>query len=254
VSYLIKQLVGVLAAPLMIAILIGAAAGAIRACGRRRMAAWLWVLAATVAYLGATVPIGDALLGPLEREYPPLTQSELSSATVGYIVVLGSGYSPRDSIPVTAALDEDGLVRIVEGIRLARRLSGVRLVVSGGAPPGRMPSALGYAKLARELGISERSLIVLAGSLDTGAEARAVASALDAAPFLLVTSAYHMPRAMRLMVRAGAHPIPAPTGHRVNKSAGREGRGFIPTSIGLRKTERALHEYIGLAALAAGFD
>ena len=196
--------------------------------------------------------MGDALLGPLEREYPPLQDGSLPA--VGYVVVLGSGYEPRDGIPVTAALDEDGLVRIVEGVRLMRRLGAVKLVVSGGAPPGRTPPAFGYAKLARGLGVDDASLVVLSGSLDTSAEARSVAALLGAAPFILVTSAYHMPRAMRLMERAGAHPFPAPTGQLVNESANGGWSSLLPTSGGLGKTERALHEYLGLAALAVGVD
>jgi uncharacterized SAM-binding protein YcdF (DUF218 family) len=71
-------------------------------------------------------------------------------------------------------------------------------------------------------------------------------------PFLMVTSAYHMPRAMRLMERKGAHPIPAPTGQRVNESARAGWRSLLPTADGLRKTDRALHEYLGFAAIAAG--
>ena len=168
-------------------------------------------------------------------------------------MVLGSSYSPRDELPLTSAFGEAGLVRIVEGVRLIKRLGSVHLVVSGGAPPGRVASAAGYAELARELGVSDASLIVLDKPLDTGAEARAVVEAIGEEPFLLVTSAYHMPRAMKLMQRAGARPIPAPTGHQVMPSDDFWGR-LLPTSHGLRKTERAMHEYLGLVALAVGVD
>jgi uncharacterized SAM-binding protein YcdF (DUF218 family) len=250
--HLIKQCVGALATPLMLALILAAVAGAIRWCARRRIAAWFLVAAAVIVFVGAIGRVGNALLGPLERRYPPLSDGSLP--TVGYIVVLGSGYAPRDGIPVTAALDEDGLVRVIEGVRLVRRIAAARLVLSGGAPPGETPPALGYAKLARDLGLDDASLVVLNGSLDTGAEARSVAALIGAAPFILVTSAYHMPRAMRLMERAGAHPIPAPTGQLVNELASRTWRGFLPTSSGMSKTERALHEYLGIAAVAAGVD
>jgi uncharacterized SAM-binding protein YcdF (DUF218 family) len=250
--YLIKQLFGEFAKPLFIAALFCAISGIYRLRGRRRTAAWLMAAAAAIVYLGATGLVGNALLEPLERQYPPLRDASLPA--VGYVVVLGGGYEPRDDIPVTAALDPDGLARIVEGVRLKRRLGASRLVVSGGAPPDRVPSAFGYARLARDLGVDDASLIVLNGSLDTGAEARSIAALIGNAPFLLVTSAYHMPRAMRLMERAGARAYPAPTGQRVNKSANGGWRGLLPSSRGLRTTETALHEYLGLAALAAGVD
>lgn len=234
----------------MIALLLSAGASAFCLCGRRRIAARVLVLATAVIFIGAIGRVGDLLLDPLERRYPPLEDGSLPK--VGYVVVLGSGYAPRDGIPVTAALDEDGLVRIVEGVRLVRLLGAARLVLSGGAPSGETPPALGYAKLARGMGLDDASLIILNGSLDTGAEARGVAALVGTSPFILVTSAYHMTRAMRLMERAGAHPIPAPTGQLVNTLTNWRWRSFLPTSSGLSKTERALHEYLGIAAASFG--
>ena len=247
----VKHLIESFAAPFTIALLLGAAAAVLRLRGRRRSAAWLTCAAVGVLYFGSLIGIGEALLAPLEGAYPPLS-ADVPLANTDTIVVLGSSYVPRDSIPVTGALEADGLARIVEGVRLARRLPGVRLIVSGGAPPGGTPGALGYAKLARELGVDSASLIVLQWPLDTGAEAHAVAALLKGAPFLLVTSAYHMRRAVRLMQIAGQHPIPAPTGQRVGGSPGMALHRWLPSSLGMRDTEIALHEYLGLAALAIG--
>jgi len=240
--FFIKHCAGVLGAPLVLAMLVAAVAAVFRMRGRRRIAAWLWVSAAATVYLGATGLVDNMLLGPLQREYPTLPDRSLPA--VRYIVVLGSGYEPRDDIPVTAALDEDGLVRVVAGVRL----------VSGGGPPEETPSTFGYAKLARGLGVDDASLVVLSGLLDTSDEARSVVVLLGAVPFILVTSAYHMPRAMQLMERAEAHPFPAPTGQLVNESANSGRSSLLPISGGLGKTERALHEYLGLAALAVGVD
>lgn len=249
----LKQLVSELANPLTIALLIAGAAAICRVRRRSRIATWLLFSAAAIGYLGAIEPVGDALLGPLERWHSPLREEQLLPE-VRYVVVLGSSYFPRDELPVTSALGDASLVRIVEGVRLIKRLDSVHLVVSGGAPSGGAPSAAGYAELARELGVSDASLIVLDEPLDTGEEARAVAEAIGEEPFLLVTSASHMPRAMKLMQRAGARPIPAPTGHRVIRSSDVDWLGFLPSSTGLRKTEHAMHEYLGLIALAVGVD
>jgi uncharacterized SAM-binding protein YcdF (DUF218 family) len=247
----LKHIVGSLAAPFTIALLLGAAAALCRLGGRRRGATWLAWSAVAVLYLGSLLGVGEALLAPLERAYPPLA-ADAPLQNIDTIVVLGSSYTPHDSVPVTAALDADGLVRIVEGLRLAQRMPGVRLVVSGGAPSGYVPGAVGYAELARQMGVAETSLVLLRSPLDTAAEARAVAALLHGAPFVLVTSAYHMPRAVRLMQRAGQHPIPAPTGQRVGASPGKILHRWLPTSAGMRDTEIALHEYLGLAALALG--
>ena len=249
--YMVKQFFGALATPLVIALLIAFGAGICRILGRRKIAGILLVSSLAVIYLAAISPVSNALIGALEHRYAPLPEN-IPLPAVEFVVVLGSGYSPHDGVPVTAALDEDGLVRISEGIRLVRRLKNGHLVVSGGAPPGLAPPALGYVLLAHDLGVDESSLTVLDRALDTDAEASSIFALLDEMPFLLVTSAYHMPRAMRLMERKGAHPIPAPTGQRVNRSAAAGWRSLLPTADGLRKTDRALHEYLGLAAIAAG--
>jgi len=211
------------------------------------------VAAALVAYLGSLTAVGDLLLRPLEGQYAPLRED--AAELVGKaIVVLGTGYAPRGAIPVTAALAEDGLVRLVEGIRLARRLDSSRLVVSGGAPSGSTPSAIGYARLARELGVDENSIIVLDKGPDTATEAREIARTLGSTEFVLVTSAYHMPRAMKLMLRAGCRPIAAPTAQQVGQPTVTPVTALLPNSVGLRKSERALHEYLGLTALAMRLD
>jgi uncharacterized SAM-binding protein YcdF (DUF218 family) len=247
----LKHFCAFFATPLMLALLLVAAAGACSVRGRRRSAMGLLIGAAALVYLGGLVSVGEALLAPLEGQYPALTEDARLQG-VDTIVVLGSSYLPRNAIPVTAALDEDGLARIVEGLRLQRRMPGARLVVSGGAAPGYIPGALGYALLAREFGVDDAALVVLQEPRDTSAEAQAVASLLGGAPFVLVTSAYHMPRAIRLMQGAGQHPIPAATGQRVGASPGRGLHRWLPSSAGMRDTEIALHEYLGLAALALG--
>jgi uncharacterized SAM-binding protein YcdF (DUF218 family) len=246
-AYGIKHLIGALLSPVEVTLLLLALALIFHLARRRSIARSLLVCAAVFGYLSSTALVGDELLSPLEGEYPPLRQ-DFSLPAVGYVVVLGSGYTPHDNVPITAALDPDGLARVVEGVRLMRRLQSARLIVSGGAPPGLKPSAIGYAELARGLGVSEELLTVSRDSLDTSAEALAVAKLLGKAPFLLITSAYHMPRAMKLMRRAGASPIPAPTAQRTG--IGFRWHDLLPSAGGLASTERAIHEYLGLAALA----
>jgi uncharacterized SAM-binding protein YcdF (DUF218 family) len=248
--YLAKKSLEALLSPLALSLLIAAVALICWRLKRLRLARTLFIAAAAIIYVGSFPIVGDALLGPLEHRYPPLRQDEPPPAA-DYVVVLGAGYLPHDDVPVTAALNEDGLARVVEAVRIALRLNGARLVVSGGAPAGQIPTAIGYAELARGLGISQGSLVLLDTPLDTRAEARAVAALVGRAPFILVTSAYHMPRAMLELQRAGVQPIPAPTGQLVLGSHIGDLGAWLPNSGALRKVERALHEYVGLMLLTA---
>ncbi len=245
---MLRLAAAVLNHPLWLAFIIATVGLVLLRGSRRQMGAWVIAAGATLAYLASTSLVGNALLAPLEHRYPAFDPAQATG--VRDIVVLGSGYEPYDHIPVTGALDADGLVRIVEGVRLARARLDARLLVSGGAPPGFAPSALGYAQIAGELGIQRSALVVMDRAMDTDQEAQDVAALLGQSPFILVTSAYHMPRAMLLMRRAGANPLPAPTGQFLHSPESHDGLGLIPGSRGLRKTETALHEYLGLAAIS----
>jgi uncharacterized SAM-binding protein YcdF (DUF218 family) len=251
--FAIKKFAGFVTMPMTIVLIVAALALVLWGFRRRRLAAWLFSLSVGLAFVASTPLASDALLRPLENAYPP-TRLEDLPPQVRDIVVLGYAYEPAESLPITAAIGSDGLARIVEGIRLTHRLAGARLIVSGGAPVGQTPSAYGYSLLARELNVGDASIVLIDRPLDTASEAREVFALLGDTPFLLVTSAYHMPRSMRLMNRVGARPIPAPTGHKLIPSQSRSVHDFIPSSIGLRNTELAFHEYLGLAAIGLGLD
>jgi uncharacterized SAM-binding protein YcdF (DUF218 family) len=249
---ILKLAAAPLGSPLLLALILACVGLLLLRGTRRRAGKRLIAAGAIIAYLGSTSLIGNALLSPLERQYPAFDPEQ--AREVHTIVVLGSGYEPLDHVPVTGALDVDGLPRIVEAVRLALARPGTRLLLSGGAPAGHPPVALGYERLATELGIEPSALTVMDRALNTAEEARDIAAKLGGTPFILVTSAYHMPRAMRLMRLAGANPLPAPTGQIVHAQRAAERFGVIPGSRALRKTETALHEYVGLAAAGLGVD
>lgn len=208
--YWLQKIVGVVATPLLLCLLLVGVGLLLRTGKRVRAGRGVLLAAAACSYLVCTGLVGDALLGWLERQYPPLDERALSPP-VAYIVILGSGYYPRDSLPITAALDAEALARGIEGLRLSRHLPAARLVFSGGSPDPCCRPADGYARLASELGVDPQSFSTLDDALDTADEARAIAARLGTAPFVLVTSASHMPRAMRYMERVGLQPIAAPT-------------------------------------------
>jgi uncharacterized SAM-binding protein YcdF (DUF218 family) len=248
---LIKKLAYLLSEPLAVGSLLVILAAVLALCRRRRAAVWLLAGATAVVYLGSISLVSDALLRPLERKFSPLGDQG-GPPDIEYVVVLGSSYVPRDGIPVTAALDSEGLMRVVEGVRLYRRLGAKYLVLSGGAPAGAATPSQGYSILARSLGVGDSAVVQLSRPRDTAAEADAVAALIGARPCLLVTSAYHMPRAMRLMERVGVRAMPAPTAQHLSSRNASWWRVWMPSHEGLRKTEFALHEYFGLLALSMG--
>jgi uncharacterized SAM-binding protein YcdF (DUF218 family) len=252
----LKFFIDALTAPLALAFLLALLALPFRLLGRRKPAIILFASGVVLAWLCSLPVVGDIFLLPLESRYAPLDEAAVPPAQVPAIVVLGSSYSPRDNRPITAVLDDEGLARIAEGVRLALRFPAAKLVVSGGSPsPGRAP-ALGYARFAREFGIPQDRLIVLGKARDTAQEATEIAAALHSKNFILVTSAQHMLRAMTLMERAGLRPTPAPTSNHTGPhlALGSWRDVMLPSATGARKTEMAWHEYMGLAAIRLGLD
>ena len=205
--------------------------------------------------LDAAEPSAQRLDAADQDTAPPGAQRmDLMGAPAGIkaIVVLGGGWWPNDQWPSGSQLAESSALRLLEGVRLARALPDVPLLLTGADRQGEIPPvAWGYAQAARELGIAPARIQVLDTPVDTAQEARAVRAALAgtgaARPRLvLVTSAAHMPRAMRHFQAVGLDPIPAPTQHLAGRATGRRLSDWLPSASNLRKTESALHEYLGL--------
>ncbi len=253
-GYLFRHLVDLFTSPLLITVLLLIVAALLRWRGLRRASLGTALAGIALLYLCALDPVANALLRPLELAYRGLDDTHLPQGIAG-IAVLGSTYSPRPGVPITGALSAEGLQRAAEGVRLAKRYGNVRLVLSGGVPSDSesIASARGYDVFAREMGIDPASIVVLDQSLNTADEARALSKLFGRSPFLLVTSANHMKRAMLLFQHyTDARPIAAPTSQRL----GGTGRGpfgpLMPRIGNLSDVQSCLHEYVGILAISAG--
>ena len=188
-----------------------------------------------ILYLLSCGPVSDIILNLLEKQYPPY---RLESANK-FVVVLGGGFNSDPQIPLTSRIDDNSLVRLIEGIRIYRKISGVKIVVSG------RNISLAMAEIAKAIGVPEDDIIIESKSKDTKDEAKIIKSIVNDEPFILVTSAWHMPRSMAMFKKLGMSPIPAPTGHLVRRRF-LSPSSFFPRARDLYKSERAFHEYLGL--------
>jgi uncharacterized SAM-binding protein YcdF (DUF218 family) len=190
--------------------------------------------------------LSDMLLKPLEYSYPPKPGIE-EIRRAKWIVVLGGGhvYDPR--LPITSQFSEESMTRLVEGIRLQKVNPGAKLLLSGGRVFDPAADAEIMAQLALSLGVDRQNMVLETASRDTEDEARIIKQMVGNDPFLLVTSASHMPRSVALFNNLGMNPIPAPTGHMVKEARELNPRMFFPGVDGLRKAETAFYEYLGLA-------
>jgi uncharacterized SAM-binding protein YcdF (DUF218 family) len=212
--------------------------------GRRLAAGSLVVL----AIIGLS-PVGNALIIPLEQRFPSWDHGR--GAPDG-IVVLGGAISPD----VSAARHEPALneaaERLTVVVELARRYPEARILFTGGvgelvssAPPEAEFALLQFERL----GIARTRILAEDKSRNT--VENAVFSLELAKPkagerWLLVTSAYHMPRAIGVFRKAGfaveAYPVDWRT-----RGPQDALRPFPTLGDGLRRTDTAVREWVGLA-------
>jgi len=247
---MIKPLVAATFMPLPLAAFLILLGGLLLLVGRRLLGRFLVLLALVVVFAASWAPVAERLLGPLEQTYAPV-QDPLAHGDVTTVVVLGAGWSTDLQAPASIRLNDSASERLLEGLRLLAALPEARLVVSGGTrQANRLPMVLGYAEAAQALGVDPARIVALDTPTDTAQEAYAVRNVLaEGERFFLVTSASHMPRSVRHFQRAGLDPIPAPTRFKTGREPSSALRYWLPSAGELRKTERAVYEYLGLWAL-----
>ena len=190
--------------------------------------------------------ISNTLLKPLEYKYTPLLNLE-DMHHVKWVVVLGGGHTSDPQLPITNQLSDASTARLIEGIRLHNMLPESKIILSGGGLFDPVPNAKIMADVALSIGVDKEDLVLESVSKDTKDEAGLIQKIVGKDQFVLVTSASHMPRSVALFKKYGMHPIPAPTDYFVKKRQRVSPAMFFPSASDLYKTERAFHEYLGIA-------
>lgn len=224
-------------------------AGLVLLIVKRRKAAMVSISAGT----GILLVFGYALftkpaLYALERAYPPLIVEQITPDLrdrIRYVVILGSGHVSDPDLPKTAQIGGSSLYRLIEGVRIYRQLQGSKLVIAGGVIPDPVTNARVVGEVARQIGVPVRDMIVEERPSDTVEEARLLQGLLGSAPFILVTSAAHMKRAVRIFQDFGMRPLPAPTDYIIKNRPGGAVASWLPNCGNLWISQRVIHEWLG---------
>jgi len=190
------------------------------------------------------------LIEPLENRFPPW---DAARGPPDGIVVLGGAIDPEFAAARGAPDLNEAAERITVVAELARKYPSARILYSGGN--GRLAFRSGTeaqfaGALIESFGVPESRLILEDQSRNTAENA--IFSLQLAMPkpgerWLLVTSAYHMPRAMGVFRKAGFAVEAYPVDYRTRGAADL----LIPfddVASGLRRTDTAAREWIGLMA------
>lgn len=220
---------------------------------RRRSLIWSGV---AVLWLSSTPVIGTLAVQAVEGQAERGLATD--ALTADAIIVLSEG---RRVAPGKAAISEwSDANRFFGGVDLFKAGKAPLLVFTGGATPWEAPNAALegdiLAKYAVAMGVPDAQIAKTPRVVNTAEEAQAVATLLQwrlSSPtwrggpprVLLVTSAFHLPRARVLFERAGMTVIPFPVDFRASVGGATSVTDFLPSGGALAQTEMALREVYG---------
>lgn len=245
--FIASKLFWLVAAPASLACLLAILALLARIVGLRRLSGLaLWLSALVLIIAGAT-PLGPWAASVLETRYP--AQPALP-ADIGGILVLGGAVDTERSnawgMPVMRAEGE----RITSLVELGRRFPAAPIVYAGGYG--------GFRQVEAVEAVHARALLERMGfdvgrirfddksrnTIENQIEARALAGDIASKPWVIVTGAMHMPRAVAVFKGAGWSVIPWPVG----PATAAPDAPWEPLELSdtLAISTQAAHEWIGL--------
>ncbi|MBC3767322.1 ElyC/SanA/YdcF family protein [Neptunicella marina] len=209
---------------------------------KKRVAIACQLASCLLLILVSTPWLPNHVLRDLEQQYHQFDMS----TPVNTVVVLGCGHAYDGALPLSAQIKPCSLYRLVEGIRLLKANPDSILITSGQHTQPYTHAQM-LKRLAVDMGVAPERIRLQNNSKDTEEEVLALKPMIGSAPFALVTSATHMPRAIHLFEAAGLHPIAAPTEHLVRFDTTEPARWFsdLPRSDNIHKTERFWYETLG---------
>ncbi|MCB8984670.1 MAG: YdcF family protein [Ardenticatenaceae bacterium] len=218
----------------------------------------LLITAVLILWLSSTRPVAFALTRSLEQQYRPPAEWPAAEA----IVVLGSGAEPQVPPRTTVEVNKAG-DRELLAAQLYRQGKADKIVVTGGVVPWLNPEDMpsgadSMAALLQILDVPPEALVLETQSRNTYENAlftRQILAESGEQRILLVTSATHMPRSVRLFTAQGFTVIPAAADFQVTDADWRllfvpdlevQLFNWLPEAGYLHMTTTALKEYVGL--------
>lgn len=230
-------------------LMIAALLGVLFSVGRHARTGRRVAIGALVILIAAsTTPIGALLMAPLEDRFP---QPPADMAPPYGIIILGGAINDGASKARGQIVFGEG-ERVVQAAILAERYPMARIVFSGGSGSlfdSVSTEGLGARRLLGELGVDPARVTLEDRSRNTDENARFTAAIVHPEPsqrWLLVTSAYHMPRSMGLFEKDGFDVVAYPVAYRT-LGPGQGESWDVDPARNLRTFEIAAKEWIGLA-------
>src|SRR4051812_48086930 len=215
---------------------------------RLRRTGWALAVLGVAGLFGAGLsPLANWVIGPLQERFPVFRDD---GRPVAGIVVLGGAVEAEESIGRGQLATNEAAERVIFMADLARRYPDAKILFSGGGSTlivEETPEAAALARFIETLGVAKDRVIFEGRSRTTRENAvfsRELAQPDPGERWLLVTSAWHVPRAIGCFRQAGfavtAYPVDFRTPGPIDN------RPFAFVSLGLRRLDVATKEWAGL--------
>ncbi|MCF3638984.1 YdcF family protein [Rhizobium sp. TRM95111] len=249
-NYIASKIVWLVGQPLSVVFVSGILALVFGWAGARRLRAFFALVSVALLFLTLYTTMGTVLLQPLENRFE---RAALPVGGPGCIILLGGGIEAaviagRGGFEINQAGD-----RFVETLRLARQHPAARILISGGdgSLSGNYPGdAEVVAGFLEDFGVPRSRVIEEAESRTTFENVERTKGLLteqNLTNCLLLTSAFHMPRAIGLFRKAGIDVLPWPADYRTSGDVG-FALDFTQPSTNAQLMTTALREWLGLLA------
>lgn len=243
-SYELTKILPLFVYPLGLGILLYLLTTLASAVRSRRVGVFAGLAGLVILWAASMPATTNYVLNSLESDYPfvPVQAQPVTDA----IVVLG-GFTGKPDAGRGDMEINDGIDRLLHGMRLFRAGKAPVLMLVGGAARGHTPEAELMAQLLDEFGMPRDHILLESKSRNTrenGVNASAIMLTHGIKRILLVTSAFHMRRASAVFEKLGVGVVPAATDYQV----GEPDPGmldWLPDAEALWGTTFGAKEYIG---------
>ncbi len=191
----------------------------------------------------STNPVSSYLLRGIEGDFkiPENPRGDV-------IILLGGGvYGDVPDLSGTGTPSEEMDGRIITAVRLQKKLN-IPVIISGGSVQGKKAEAPIVKRFLADLGVPLNKILMEAKSRDTIENAKYTCEICRKQGYrkpLLVTSAFHMKRAITSFEKIDCKVLPVPAAFKAGKQRKYGWEDFLPDISALEGTTLALHEYVG---------
>lgn len=218
---------------------------------RKKAGIFLSLSSLFLFFLCGLGPVANWVMLPLEQRFPTFDEKQIIPITG--IIILGGAAMPEESFTRKQLVLNEAGERIMALGYLSRKYPEAKIIFSGGGGTllrQHISEAEAIREYADMIGVPKNRLILETQSRSTAENAKftkEIASPKDGETWLLVTSAWHMPRSIGVFQKAGFNVIAYPVDFRTRGTQDIF-RTFAFSSEGLRRLDTGSKEWMGLIA------